>query len=430
MATDIIMPQLGESIAEGTVVKWLIPVGGMIQKDESLLEVETEKVTLEIPSPATGLLNEIVVHEGQTVPVGTLLARIDSVPASEVVNRVGGVVVRPMEPTPAGDQHHSPAVRQLAKEHGIDLSQVKGTGVGGRVTKKDVLDVIAQSGSQANIAAIAGEPSMGEELLPFTQMRKTIADRMVKSRQTSAHVTTFFEADFSSIAKFREGRHLTYLPFVVRATTRAIRDVPIVNSSWGEQNIMVKKDIHMGIATALDDGLLVPVVRYADRKGLTQLAKEIADLAERARSKKLNPEEVQGGTFTITNHGGFGSLFSTPIIHQPDAVGQGQWSHGMIGARGHRQIDVFRRGNPFLQCENRFIDHGNQHAVHDEPRYILSHDRRFAQALCQVECELRRSFGCFQPANHFHQPHHGRRIHEMQSDDPVRPAGGGSQLRD
>jgi 2-oxoglutarate dehydrogenase complex dihydrolipoamide succinyltransferase (E2) component len=317
MATDIIMPQLGESIAEGTVVKWLIPVGGMIQKDESLLEVETEKVTLEIPSPATGLLNEIIVHEGQTVPVGTLLARIDSVPASEVVNRVGGVVVRPMEPTPAGDQHHSPAVRQLAKEHGIDLSQVKGTGVGGRVTKKDVLDVIAQSGSQANVAAIAGEPSMGEELLPFTQMRKTIADRMVKSRQTSAHVTTFFEADFSSIAKFREGRHLTYLPFVVRATTRAIRDVPIVNSSWGEQNIIVKKDIHMGIATALDDGLLVPVVRYADRKGLTQLAKEIADLAERARSKKLNPEEVQGGTFTITNHGGFGSLFSTPIIHQP-----------------------------------------------------------------------------------------------------------------
>ena len=318
MATDIIMPQLGESIAEGTVVKWLIPVGGMIQKDESLLEVETEKVTLEIPSPATGLLNEIIIHEGQTVPVGTLLARIDSVPASEVVNRVGGVVVRPMEPTPAGDQHHSPAVRQLAKEHGIDLSQVKGTGVGGRVTKKDVLDVIAQSGSQANIAAVAsGESSMGEELLPFTQMRKTIADRMVKSRQTSAHVTTFFEADFSSIAKFREGRHLTYLPFVVRATTRAIRDVPIVNSSWGEQNIIVKKDIHMGIATALDDGLLVPVVRYADRKGLTQLAKEIADLAERARSKKLNPEEVQGGTFTITNHGGFGSLFSTPIIHQP-----------------------------------------------------------------------------------------------------------------
>lgn len=356
MATDIIMPQLGESIAEGTVVKWLIPVGGMIQKDESLLEVETEKVTLEIPSPATGLLNEIIVHEGQTVPVGTLLARIDSAPPSEVVNRVGGVVVRPMEPTPAGDQHHSPAVRQLAREHGIDLSQVKGTGVGGRVTKKDVLDVIDRSGSQANIAAKTGEPSMGEELLLFTQMRKTIADRMVKSKQISAHVTTFFEVDFSSITKLREDRHLTYLPFVVRAATRAIRDIPIVNSSWGEQGIVIKKDIHMGIATALDDGLLVPVVRYADRKGLTQLAKEIADLAERARSKKLNPVEVQGGTFTITNHGGFGSVFSTPIIHQPQIAILG------IGAIQKRAvaiddaIAIRPMGHLSLSFDHRVID--------------------------------------------------------------------------
>lgn len=325
MATDIIMPQLGESIAEGTVVKWLVPVGGAIQKDESLLEVETEKVTLEIPSPATGLLNEIIVHEGETVPVGTLLARIDSAPPSEVVNRVGGVVLRPMEPDSTGEQHHSPAVRQLAREHGIDLSHVKGTGIGGRVTKKDVLDFIAQSGAPAKVAAAGSEPSMGEELLTFTQMRKTIADRMVKSKQTSAHVTTFFEADFSSIVKFREtfrqgsgqGHTLTYLPFVIRAATKAIRDVPVVNSSWGEQGIVVKKDIHIGIATALEDGLLVPVVRHADRKGLIQLAKGIADLSERARSKKLSPEEVQGGTFTITNHGGFGSLFSTPIIHQP-----------------------------------------------------------------------------------------------------------------
>ncbi len=317
MAIDIIMPQLGESIAEGTVVKWFVPVGGTIQKDESLLEVETEKVTLEIPSPATGQLKEIIVHEGETVPVGTLLARIESALASEVINRVGGVVLRPMELAPTGEQHHSPAVRQLAREHGVELSHVKGTGVGGRVTKKDVLDVIARSGAQPKVAVSGSQPSMGEELLPITQMRKTIADRMVKSKQTSAHVTTFFEADFSSIAKFREGRNLTYLPFVVRAATRAIRDVSIVNSSWGEQGIVVKRDIHIGIATALDDGLLVPVVRYADRKGLTQLAKEIADLAERARSKKLSPEEVQGGTFTITNHGGFGSLFSTPIIHQP-----------------------------------------------------------------------------------------------------------------
>ena len=317
MATDISMPQLGESIAEGTVVKWLVPVGGMIEKDQSLLEVETEKVALEIPSPATGVLTEIVVQEGETVPVGTLLARIASTPPSEAVNRVGGVVVRPMEPMPEGEGHHSPAVRQLAKEQGVDLSQVKGTGAGGRVTKKDVQDFIAQRGVEANVTIPDSGQSMGEEIIPLTQMRRIIADRMVRSQQTSAHVTTYFEVDFSDIAKFREGRSLTYLPFVIRAVTRAIRDLPVVNSAWGEQGIIVKKDIHIGIATALDDGLLVPVVRHADRKGLVQLAKEVADLAERARSKKLDPEEVQGGTFTITNHGGFGSLFSTPIIYQP-----------------------------------------------------------------------------------------------------------------
>jgi len=317
MATDICMPQLGESIAEGTVVKWLVPVGGMIEKDQSLLEVETEKVALEIPSPATGVLSEIVVQAGETVPVGSLLARIASTPPSEAINRVGGVVVRPMEPIPEGEDRHSPAVRQLAKAQGVDLSQVNGTGAGGRVTKKDVQDFIAQRGVQTNVTTPDGEQSMGEEILPLTQMRRIIADRMVRSQQTSAHVTTYFEVDFSSIAKFREGRSLTYLPFVIRAVTRAIRDLPVVNSAWGEQGIIVKKDIHIGIATALDDGLLVPVVRYADRKGLVQLAKEVADLAERARSKKLDPEEVQGGTFTITNHGGFGSLFSTPIIHQP-----------------------------------------------------------------------------------------------------------------
>ncbi|HEX6532141.1 MAG TPA: dihydrolipoamide acetyltransferase family protein [Nitrospira sp.] len=316
MATDIIMPQLGESIAEGTVVKWLVPLGGTIERDQSLLEVETEKVDLEVPSPATGVLNEILVKEGETVAVGTLLARIDNGAPPESVTRVGGVVVRPAEPVEGGE-HHSPAVRQLAREHGVDLAHVKGTGAGGRVTKKDVLEFVARSAPAGQAPVSGGEPSMGEDILPLTQMRKTIADRMVKSRQTSAHVSTFFEADFSSIAAFRAGRDLTYLPFVVRAVARAIRDVPIINATWGDQGIVIKKDLHIGIATALEDGLLVPVVRHADRKGLVQLAKEIADLAERARSKKLSPDEVQSGTFTITNHGGFGSLFSTPIIHQP-----------------------------------------------------------------------------------------------------------------
>ncbi|MEK7762476.1 MAG: dihydrolipoamide acetyltransferase family protein [Nitrospirota bacterium] len=357
MATDIVMPQLGESIAEGTVVKWLVPVGGMIEKDQSLLEVETEKVALEIPSPATGRLSEIVVQEGETVPVGTLLARIESTPPSQVINRVGGTVVRPMELAPEDQDRHSPAVRQLAKNHGVDLAQVKGTGAGGRVTKKDVQDFIAQSDASAQVTTPIGGQSMGETLLPFTQTRKTIADRMVKSRQTSAHVTTFFEADFSDIVKFREGRSLTYLPFVIRAVTRAIREVPVMNSAWGEQGIIVKKDIHIGVATALEDGLLVPVVRHADRKGLTQLAKEVVDLAERARSKKLSPEEVQGGTFTITNHGGFGSLFSTPIIHQPQIAILGI---GAIQKRAmvidHDAIVIRPMGYLSLSFDHRVID--------------------------------------------------------------------------
>lgn len=319
MATDIIMPQLGESIAEGTIVKWLIPPRGHVEKDQSLLEVETDKVALEIPSPAAGFLTEVLVQEGQKVPVGTLLARLDTQqPATGVVNRVGGVVVRPRSPAAEGADHYSPAVRELAKEHGVELSQVAGTGTSGRVTKKDVLDFIAKSGPAGMATPIQDSaPASGEEILPFTSMRKVIAERMVKSRQTSAHVVTFFEADFSGIAKFREGRGLTYLPFVINAVTRAMKDFPIVNSSWGEQGIVLKKDLHIGIAVTLEDGLLVPVVRNADRKNLTQLAKEVADLAERARTKRLNPEEVQGGTFTITNHGGTGSLFSTPIINQP-----------------------------------------------------------------------------------------------------------------
>jgi len=344
--TDIIMPQLGESIAEGTIVKWLIPVGGRIDKDQPLLEVETDKVALEIPSPAAGFLTEVLVQEGEKVPIGTVLARLEeTAPSSGVINRVGGVVVRPAAPAEEGQERYSPAVRQLAKEHGVDLSQVTGTGAGGRVTKKDVLDFVARreplgeaQTPHPSPGPIAPKRAMGTpphgEVLPFTTMRKTIAERMVKSRQTSAHVVTFFEADFSGIAKVREQHRLTYLPFAVHAVARAIKQVPVINSSWGENGIIVKRDVHMGIAVALEEGLLVPVVRQADRKSVTQLAKEITDLAERARSKRLSPEEVQDGTFTITNHGGFGSLFSTPIIHQPQIAIMG------IGAVQKRPVVI------------------------------------------------------------------------------------------
>ena len=325
MPTDIIMPQLGESIAEGTIVKWLVPPGGRVEKDQSLLEVETDKVALEIPSPAAGFLTEVLIQEGQTVPVGTLVARLEEqAPAPGVVNRVGGVVVRPMT---AREDGHSPAVRQLVKEKGVDLSLIQGTGAGGRVTKQDVLDFLAKGGkplaseeTSTLPSASRGDGKAGtapEEILPLTSMRKTIAERMVTSRRTSAHVVTFFEVDFSRVVAFREQKRVTYLPFVINAVTRAIKDWPILNSSWSESGIVLKRDVHIGIAVALEEGLLVPVIRNADKKKLMQLSIEVADLAERARTKRLQPEEVQGGTFTITNHGGTGSLFSTPIIHQP-----------------------------------------------------------------------------------------------------------------
>ena len=328
MPTDIIMPQLGESIAEGTIVKWLVSPGGRVEKDQPLLEVETDKVALEVPSPAAGFLSEVLMSEGQTVPVGTVIARLESQASVGIINRVGGVVVKPVPQAGEGEEHHSPAVRQLAKEHGVDLSQVKGTGADGRVTKKDVLEfVVARRGSSPTAEAPSPSPSpsrgegrvgvAAEEIIPVTSMRKTIAERMVASRHTAAHVVTFFEADFSGLAATRQSHQLTYLPFVVNAVTRAMRDVPVLNSSWSDNGITIKRDIHIGVAVALEDGLLVPVIQNADKKGLQQLGKEVADLAERARTKRLNPEEVQGGTFTITNHGGTGSLFSTPIIHQP-----------------------------------------------------------------------------------------------------------------
>jgi 2-oxoglutarate dehydrogenase E2 component (dihydrolipoamide succinyltransferase)/2-oxoisovalerate dehydrogenase E2 component (dihydrolipoyl transacylase) len=320
--TDIIMPQLGESIAEGTIVKWLITPGGRVEKDQPLLEVETDKVALEVPSPAAGFLSAVLVPEGQTVPVGTLIARLEAEAPTGVISRVGGVVMKPRPPGQQESEHYSPAVRQLAKERGVDLTHVTGTGEGGRVTKKDVLDFLEKGISVKPAASTTrtAQVDAAEDVVPLTSMRKTIAERMVASRRTAAHVVTFFEADFASLAGFRQQHQLTYLPFVIKAVTRALKDVPVLNSSWSENGIVVKNAVHMGIAVALEDGLLVPVIRSAETKGLKQLAKEVADLSERARGKRLSPEEVQGGTFTITNHGGTGSLFSTPIIHQPQTA--------------------------------------------------------------------------------------------------------------
>ena len=328
MSIDIIMPQLGESVAEGTVVKWLIPKGEQVKNDQSLLEVETDKVCLEIPSPSTGILTDILVQEGETVPVGTLLARLDSQPTNDAHSSVEAgptkTMIQTEDMTDVTPAHSSPAVRQLAKEYDIDLTRLTGTGTGGRITKNDVLDYLAKRDTTQSTIMESGEersehptPTLQEEIIPLTTIRQTIAERMVHSRKTSAHVVTVFEIDFSSIEKVRQVRKLTYLPFIIKAVTQAITAFPILNSSWSDTGIVMKHGIHIGIAVSIDEGLLVPVIRNADRKSLAPLSKEIADLAYRARNKQLQPKEVQGGTFSITNHGGTGSLFSTPIIHQP-----------------------------------------------------------------------------------------------------------------
>lgn len=366
MTTDIIMPQLGESIAEGTVVKWLVPQGTHVDKDQSLLEVETDKVALEIPSPAAGAITEILIQEGETVPVGTLLARMNCQSrhtAHQTINQDAKTILEQAGVDRGAPGHPSPAVRQLAKEHSVDLTQILGTGTAGRITKKDVLNHLAKGENSPSeittlrpdgIGPLAGQPR--DEIVPFTPMRQTIAERMVHSRQTSAHVVTVFEVDFSSVEKVRQGHHLTYLPFVIQAVTQAIRALPILNSSWSDQGIVMKPYIHIGVAVSLDEGLLVPVIRHADQKSLKTLSKEIADLAFRARNKQLQPVEVQGGTFSITNHGVTGSLFSTPIIHQPQIAILG------VGAIQQRPvviddtITVRPMGYLSLSFDHRVID--------------------------------------------------------------------------
>lgn len=333
MATDIIMPQLGESTAEGTIVKWLVATGTHVEKDQTLLEVETDKVALEIPSPASGSLMEILIQEGETVPVGTPIARLaadSTVEASHEAVQTMSNGKKDSEKIipPDSDPHHhlSPAVKHLAQEHGVDLSIVEGTGGGGRITLRDVRAVIDTKQETKKVAtngkgqSVEQDQTSRDSVIPVTSMRQTIADRMMGSRRTAAHVTTVFEANFSAIEPTRKNLKLTYLAFVVHAVAHALKTHSMVNTSWSDAGIVMKSDINIGIAVALDDGLLVPVIRHADQKDVSQLGEEIADLAQRARSKQLTPDEVQGGTFTITNHGSMGSLMGTPIINQPETA--------------------------------------------------------------------------------------------------------------
>lgn len=328
MSTNVLMPQLGESIAEGTIIRWNKAVGDTVERDEPLFEISTDKVDAEIPSPVAGTLIAIEVPAGETVPVDSVVAVIgpadgaggtDSLPegaaAPPAAPAEGGKLATPAEGgKPRAGVRLSPVVRRLAGEHNVDPTAIKGTGAGGRVTKEDVLRYVeSRSAAAGRVEAMS-------------TMRRKIAERMVASRRTSAHVHTVFEVDFSRVAALREahkaeyaaaGAKLTYLSFVAKAVVDALAEVPVANASLDGDNIVHSDDVGLGIAVALDDGLIVPVVRHAREAGVHELSRAIADLAERARTRRLAPHEVEGGTFTITNHGAFGSLLGMPIINQP-----------------------------------------------------------------------------------------------------------------
>ena len=353
MATEVIMPQLGESIVEGVIGAWLVKEGEHVEEDQSLAEIETDKVTLEIPSPVAGTVEKLVAQEGETVPVEKVIALIapdaeeaaaaaaPQRPAKAETTAAPPEKGKP-EPEPEGASRarmYSPAVLSLAAEHRVDLARIEGTGRGGRVTRKDVLAYVEkrEAAPEAVPAAPKAVPAPAEggeaeleELVPLSQLRKTIAEHMVRSVRTSPHVTTVAEVDMTRIAGWREahkeeflrqeGVKLTYMPFICQAVACALLEYPIMNSSWTDDGIVIRKYLHLGIAVAIKEGLIVPVIRWADRMNLAEMAHALDEVAAKARDRKLTVEDLQGATFSITNPGVFGAILSTPIIHQPQAA--------------------------------------------------------------------------------------------------------------
>lgn len=341
MSIEVIMPQMGESVVEGTISKWLVHEGDRVEKDQSIVEISTDKIDTGVPSPVTGTLKKILYPEGKTVPVQTVIAQIEAVEHKEDAGITGErpeitqevkrtEIVKEIKKEEESERRYSPLVRRLAKEYHVDLEKIKGTGEGGRVTKKDITDYISLKPGVPSPSAEAEKEAVEEEtLIPLSIKRRLTADRMVQSKRAAAHVTTVFEVDMAHIERYRElngdrlkneGIHLTYLPFITLATAKALKEHPLLNSSWTEEGIRQRNSIHIGIAVSLEDGLIVPVIKDADKKDLFALAQEIQDIAQRSRTKKLRPEEVQGGTFTITNHGINGSILGTPIILQPQVA--------------------------------------------------------------------------------------------------------------
>jgi 2-oxoglutarate dehydrogenase E2 component (dihydrolipoamide succinyltransferase) len=340
---EVMMPQMGVSVAEGTIVGWRKQPGDWVEADETVCDISTDKIDTEIPSPASGRLVEILVEENRTVIVGTPLARIDTgaQPGQPHAVESNGDAVAPPAPEPDGspDRSHviSPVVRRIACEHDVDLSQVKGSGIGGRIRKKDVLAFIDGTPAKAKERPLhtespyrpEPEPASGARREPLTPMRRQIAEHMLRSRRTAAHVTTFAEVDMSRVvarrAELKErfaarGAPLTYLAFVARATVSALQDQPVLNASIDGEDLVYHSDVNLGIAVALADGLIVPVIPKAQRLSLEGIAAAVGDLSTRARSKQLTSDDVQGGTFTITNPGQFGTTLATPIINQPQVA--------------------------------------------------------------------------------------------------------------
>jgi 2-oxoglutarate dehydrogenase E2 component (dihydrolipoamide succinyltransferase) len=361
--TEVLMPQMGESITEGTITKWLKKVGDTVQRDEPIFEISTDKVDAEIPSPVAGVLSEIKVPEGSTVTINTVVAVIGG-----TAGKSAGPVAAPTVPAPTaapstetstpatpasgaaeGERvRSSPLVRKIAKDNNVDLTKVPGTGASGRITKTDIVSHLEQG--QKPVAAAAAPPSPAStaaapaptvakpaapqpqpgELVPMSKMRSIIAQRMVESKRTSPHVHTVFKVDMTRIVKIREkekskyeqrnGVKLTYMPFITRAAVVALRKHPIVNGSIEGEAVRYNKNINIGIAVALDWGLIVPVIKQAEEKNFLGIARAIVDVADRARGKKLAPDEISGGTFTLTNSGIFGEQFGTPIINQPQSA--------------------------------------------------------------------------------------------------------------
>jgi len=376
MPTPVLMPQMGESIAEGTIVRWIKKVGDAVDRDEPLFEISTDKVDAEIPAPAAGVLTEIKVKEGETVAVNSVVATIgtssdvssgqepeappapppvapprDAVVPADVLDQPHEKAATPQRKTngrsatasksvedDSRKQRSSPLVRRIARDNDVDISQIHGSGLGGRVTKNDILGYIETGirdpgpGARENLESPGSrtpDPGSRVEIKPLSVMRKKIAEHMVMSRRTSAHVHSVFHVNFSNVERIRHqkkaefeqsGVKLTYMAFIAKAAVSALRKFPIVNASLDGDNVVYKKDINLGIAVALERGLIVPVIKHADEKNLLGLSRAIADIANRARSKQLKPEEVHDGTFTITNPGQFGSQFGMPIINQPQVA--------------------------------------------------------------------------------------------------------------